>query len=204
MVVRRLNHSALSCVCSLSEFWAEAGVDRRDVESAVLAEDECLAVLWHNSTQGLHVWSPNQGRFGDKWYLYRRRLDVIRLLAALADGGQLSRAGVGPFELVLCPRDCVIGPLRYDYSGMPEPMGSQSQVVRCLRCPCPSAFGTRTESTSTLWHTGGSGGQRGGLSGQRQHPLPRHQQVSRLTVHVRVQRVLVLPLTCLGDPQAHR
>lgn len=49
-------------------------------------------------------------------------------------------------------------------------------------------------------HTGGSGGQRGGLSGQRKHPLPRHQQVSRLTVHMRVQGMLALPLTCLRSP----
>ena len=96
---------------------------REEVEAVLSAESECLLIQVHQG-QRVTVRSPNQALFGtDKWYLFRRRHDAIRLLRRLAVSGRLEGRVPEYMELAFCPRDCAIGGFAYNYSGMPDLRG---------------------------------------------------------------------------------
>lgn len=78
-----------------------------------------------NCSRTVHVYSPKQDSFNSsKWFLYQRRHDAVRLFLRLAVRGHLPRTlDDRPFELVFCPRDCVMGAHRYEYNGMPKQWG---------------------------------------------------------------------------------
>lgn len=60
-----------------------------------------------------------------KWYLFRRRNDVLRILLALAEQGRLP--ATRNFEIIFCPRDCTVGGYHTPYNGMPVgPRGLKS------------------------------------------------------------------------------
>ena len=88
----------------------------------------------------LQVYSPNEDSFNTtKWFLYRRRNDAIRLIQSLATSGNLvlpsSSSGATNtshgLEIAFCPRDCIVGGMAHQYSGMPmSHQRAQEEVSR--------------------------------------------------------------------------
>lgn len=96
-----------------------------DVDDILTAEPECVIIQYlapsADASGGVYVSSPSGEYAREKWFLYQRRHDAIRLIDGLARAGRLGNAS---WELAFCPRDCPTGGTVYNYSGMPPQRGS--------------------------------------------------------------------------------